>query len=651
MIYIRNLIFQDRIHSRWLVLLIDLMIVFVSLCLSISLKDKLDLKQDNIYYMIFYCSNAILIFLIMRTHTRIIRYSNTKDMLRIFVAVLVSNAAFMFLCNVLFAPYLRFSLSGLGDILLINFFISSSLLMGMRIVIKDLFVYLEEPVQTEKKENVLIYGSGMSSILIKNAIEGQKGLMIQVQGFIDVSSDKIYKCVEQKQVYPIRALEGLKQKFDIKTMLVTSEDLNVDGKRKAVDKCIELGIKVITVPPSDQWLNGKPNLNQFKDLKIEDLLERAPIELCKDHILSELSGKRILVTGAAGSIGSEIVRQVMSYNPECVILCDQAETPLHDIQMEIEDGKNTCKTKMFIADIQNTGRIRSLFNLYKPQIVFHAAAYKHVPMMENNPTEAVLTNVWGTKNVADISLEFGVEKFIMISTDKAVRPTNVMGASKRIAEMYIQSLGTEINNNQDFYPVNGNGIAGQTKFITTRFGNVLGSNGSVIPRFKAQIEKGGPITVTHPDITRYFMTIPEAVQLVLEAAIMGKGSEIFLFDMGQPVKIADLAANMIKLAGFTPGEDMKIVYTGLRPGEKLYEELLNEEDHIIPTYNKDIKISKTIPNSYTEINTVIKELLELGLLNNTDQMVLKMKAILPDFISNNSQYEKLDLRLANTETL
>ncbi|MGF7041380.1 FlaA1/EpsC-like NDP-sugar epimerase [Mucilaginibacter lappiensis] len=650
MIYIRNLIFHDKFHSRWLVLLIDLMIVFISLCLSISLKDKLDLKLNNIYYMIFYCSNAILIFLVMRIHTRIIRYSNTKDMLRIFMAVLASNAAFMLLCNVLFAPYLKFSLIGLGDILLINFFISSSLLMGMRIVIKDLFVYLEGPGLTEKKENILVYGSGTSSILIKNAVESQKGLMIQVQGFIDVGSDKINKCLEQKQVYPIRSIERLKQKFSIKTMLITSEELNVDNKRNAVEKCMELGIKVITVPPSDQWLNGKPNLNQFKDLKIEDLLQRAPIELCKDHIFSELSGKRVLVTGAAGSIGSEIVRQVMCYDPEYIILCDQAETPLHDIQMEIEDGKSSCKTKIFIADIQNTNRIKSLFNLYKPQIVFHAAAYKHVPMMENNPTEAVLTNVWGTKNVADISMEFGVEKFVMISTDKAVRPTNIMGASKRIAEMYIQSLSTEISNDQGFYPINGDIATGKTKFITTRFGNVLGSNGSVIPRFKAQIQRGGPVTVTHPDITRYFMTIPEAVQLVLEAAVMGKGSEIFLFDMGEPVKIADLAANMIKLAGFIPDEDIKIVFTGLRPGEKLYEELLNVEEHIIPTYNKSIKISKTIPNSYAEVNSVIKELLELSLLNNVDLMVLKMKAILPDYISNNSQYEKLDLRLVNTET-
>jgi len=651
MIYFRNLFFQDKIYSRWLILLIDLLIVLLSLCLSFSLKDKLDLRQNNLFYMVFYCGNAIFVFLLMRIHTRIIRYSNTKDMLRVFLAVMISNTAFLLLCNMLFAPYFKFSLSGLSDILLINFFISSSLLMGMRMAIKDLFGYIEGPGYAIKKENILIYGSGASSILIKNAIEAQKGHLVQVQGFIDIHQDKIYKCLEQKQVYPIKAISGLKRKFSIATMFITAEELNVDGKRKAVETCIELGIKVITVPPSDQWFNGKPNLNQFKDLKIEDLLERAPIELCKDHIFSDLNGKRILVTGAAGSIGSEIVRQVMCYNPEYIVLCDQAETPLHDIQLEFEDGIYGNKTKIFIADIQNTNRIKTLFDMYKPQIVFHAAAYKHVPMMENNPTEAVLTNIWGTKNIADVSVEFEVEKFVMISTDKAVRPTNIMGASKRIAEMYIQSLNNVLVNNQLFYPANEKNTPCQTKFITTRFGNVLGSNGSVIPRFKAQIERGGPVTVTHPEITRYFMTIPEAVQLVLEAAVMSKGSEIFLFDMGEPVKIADLAANMIKLAGLIPGKDIKIVFTGLRPGEKLYEELLNVEEQIIPTYNKNIKISKTIPNSYAEVNNLIKELLELNLLNNVDDMVLKMKTILPDFISNNSQYEKLDIVHVSAEVL
>jgi FlaA1/EpsC-like NDP-sugar epimerase len=650
-LYLKNLMFQEKFHSRWLVLLIDLSIVLLSLCLSFFLKNKQNLTQDNLYYIIFYCGNAIFIFLLMGIHTRIIRHSNTHDMLRIIIAVLMSNVVFLLACKILFVSYLKFSFNELDDIVLINFFISTSLLMALRIVVKDIFKYLDEPMMALQKENILIYGSGKSSILIKKAIEAQKSLLAHVKGFVDSGADKQYKCIEQKQVYPIMALEGLKQKFAIKKMLITAEELMIDGKKDAIEKCIKLGIKVITVPPSDQWLNGQPNLNQFKDLKIEDLLEREPIELCKDHILDDIKGKRILVTGAAGSIGSEIVRQVLSYDPEYIVLCDQAETPLHDMQLEIEDGAHTSRTRIFISDIQNTYRIKTLFELYNPQIVFHAAAYKHVPMMENNPTEAVLTNIWGTKNLADIALDYGVEKFVMISTDKAVKPTNIMGASKRIAEMYIQSLNNAIVNNQPFYIDNFQNTIFKTKFITTRFGNVLGSNGSVIPRFKAQIQHGGPVTVTHPDITRYFMTIPESVQLVLEAAVMGKGGEIFLFDMGEPVKIADLAANMIKLAGYIPGEDIKIVFTGLRPGEKLHEELLNQEEEIIPTYNKNIKISKTIPNCFADVNSLVKELLELNLQNNVDLMVLKMKSILPDFISNNSQYEKLDVRLLDTEVL
>lgn len=646
----KNLLFQEKFHSRWLILLIDLVIVLLALCLSFFLKNKQTLTLSNIYYIAFYCGGAAVIFLLMGIHAHIVRYSNTRDMLRIIIAVLLSNTLFMLACKILFAWHFIFSFSDLEDIVLINFFISASLLMAMRVAVKDLFKYVDEPVSVNQ-ENILIYGADSSAILIKKAIEAQKGLMAYVKGFVDSGPDKLYKCIEQKQVYPIKAVESLKRKFAIKKMLVTNEELMADGKRKAIEKCIELGIKVVTVPPSDQWLNGKPALSQFKDLKIEDLLGRDPIVLHKDHILDDIKGKRILVTGAAGSIGSEIVRQVLTYEPAYIVLCDQAETPLHDIQMEIEDGAYVNKTRIFISDIQNTQRIKALFDTYKPQIVFHAAAYKHVPLMENNPAEAVLTNVWGTKNLADISVNYGVEKFIMISTDKAVRPTNIMGASKRIAEMYIQSLNSALVNNHSFLNEFPSGTTCQTKFITTRFGNVLGSNGSVIPRFKAQIQRGGPVTVTHPEITRYFMTIPESVHLVLEAAVMGNGGEIFLFDMGEPVKITDLAANMIRLAGYIPGEDIKIAFTGLRPGEKLYEELLNKEEEIISTYNKDIKISKTIPNCYASVNNIIKELLELNLDNNIDMVVLKMKAIVPDFISNNSQYEKLDERALHAEVL
>jgi FlaA1/EpsC-like NDP-sugar epimerase len=642
MTYLKNLLFQDKFHSKWLILIIDLLIVISSLFISFFIKNGLRYNEANNYYILLYSCIAAISFFLMRIHTRIIRYSNTKDMQRVITAVLVTNLAFITILYSIINPFLQLSLYNLQDIFLVNIFISSIVLIGFRILIKDLFHFITYSTATIIKENVLIYGSNTSSILIKKTVEAQEGTKMQVQGFIDTAADKLYKCIEQKIVYPDIAIDRLYKKFAIKTLFITSEHLKASGNKRTIEKCISLGIRVITVPPTNQWINGQPSINQFKDLKIEDLLERDPIKLCKDHILKDLTGKRVLVTGAAGSIGAEIVRQVLGFNPELVVLCDQAETPLHNIQLEIEDSDNKNKVHLFIGDIQNSNRIKMLFNQYRPQIVFHAAAYKHVPMMESNPTEAVLTNILGTKSMADISVEYKVEKFIMISTDKAVRPTNIMGASKRIAEMYIQSLNNTVIEDNN---------TSQTKFITTRFGNVLGSNGSVIPRFKMQIERGGPVTVTHPDISRYFMTIPESVQLVLEAAVMGSGGEIFLFDMGKPVKIKDLAVNMIKLAGFKPGEDIKIVYTGLRPGEKLYEELLNKEEEIIPTYNDKIKISKTISHNYNNVNQNVNMLLTFNLINNVDEMVSLMKKMIPDFVSNNSWFEKLDAKFLKTEVV
>ena len=391
----------------------------------------------------------------------------------------------------------------------------------------------------------------------------------------------------------------------------------------------------------------------MQDLKIEDLLPRKPIAINNQLVSAEILGKRVLITGAAGSIGSEIVRQVMSYHPEMVILCDQAESPLHEIQLELEEKYPSAKIKTFIASIRNLRRMLIPFREYRPNIVFHAAAYKHVPMMEKHPEEAILTNVMGTRNMADLSVCFGVEKFVMISTDKAVNPTNIMGASKRIAETYVQSLNHASNNppaaeflsrliqddDDDSITIT---ASVKTKFITTRFGNVLGSNGSVIPRFRAQIQHGGPITVTHPDITRYFMTIPEAVQLVLEAAAVGHGGEIFVFDMGEPVKIADLAVNMIKLSGLVPDKDINIVYTGLRPGEKLYEELLNEMETTLPTHHEKIKIAKVVSRSYKEVLNDIENLTDLCKQGDHFKLVGKMKQIVPEFISNNSEFSKLD---------
>jgi FlaA1/EpsC-like NDP-sugar epimerase len=381
-------------------------------------------------------------------------------------------------------------------------------------------------------------------------------------------------------------------------------------------------------------MNGDLNPNQIQKIKIEDLLEREPIKINDDHILSQTKGKRILVTGAAGSIGSEIASQLGKYEPQMIILCDQAESPLHNLQLDLQDEFPNQVYHTYIADVRSTKRMQLLFDTFKPHYVYHAAAYKHVPMMENHPLEAVQTNVMGTKNLADLAVEFQVEKFVFVSTDKAVNPTNIMGATKRIAEIYVQSLNNHLENSL--------GATVHTKFITTRFGNVLGSNGSVIPRFRDQIQKGGPVTVTHPEITRYFMTIPEACRLVLEAGTMGQGGEIFVFDMGKSVKIVELAKKMIRLSGFKPNEDIEIKFTGLRPGEKLYEELLNDLENTLPTHHEKIMIAKVRENNYDIVSMKIGELQQRLATQNKNEVVYQMKIIVPEFKSKNSIYEQLD---------
>jgi FlaA1/EpsC-like NDP-sugar epimerase len=393
--------------------------------------------------------------------------------------------------------------------------------------------------------------------------------------------------------------------------------------------CLEYNVTPLIVPPVENWINNKLHIQDIKHIKIEDLLHRDPIRLHLEKIKSELAGKVILVTGAAGSIGSEMVRQIINFEPHKLVVLDQAESPLVDLELEILENHPYANLYPVVADICDSVNLDRIFQEHRPQVVFHAAAYKHVPMMERHPEQAVKVNVLGTKNVADMSVAYKAEKFVMISTDKAVNPTNVMGASKRIAEIYIQALNDAISNSV-------------TRFVTTRFGNVLGSNGSVVPRFKKQIEEGGPITVTHPDITRYFMTIPEACQLVLEAGTMGKGGEVFLFDMGEPVKIIDLAKKMIKLYGLKPYKDIKIEFTGLRPGEKLYEELLNNKENTLPTHHPKIMIAKVSTSSYDHVSSQFGQLVRALDQNDDFLLVEKMKQMVPEFISNCSKYEALD---------
>lgn len=632
----KYLIFS-KVVPRWLIMLVDLSIVAWSFSTSYFIVERFQfvniLRGYFFIYTGLYSALAFIVMYAMRIHIGLIRYSNTRDMLRIFGSTFIVSLFYLVIMNVWLVRIIHVDLVTLNLVLLINFSVSSTLLILLRTAVKSVFFYLANSTAT-KKTTVLIYGSDDNAVLVKQALEASVDTNFSVVGFVDDGSKKIDKDIQQVRVYHIDKLGKLKEKHDVDKLIIMNHNLDEQAKKAALENCLTLGIQVLTVPPSDQWIYGKLNLQQIKDLKIEDLLQRKPIKIDNTRISEDLHGKRVLITGAAGSIGSEIVTQVLSYKPAMVILCDQAESPLHEMKLEVEEKFPSVPTTIFIADVRNQQRMHKLFADYRPEVVFHAAAYKHVPMMEENPSEAVLTNVLGTKHVADLSVAFGTEKFVMVSTDKAVNPSNVMGTTKRIAEIYIQALKDN--------PVNNRPGVRPTRFVTTRFGNVLGSNGSVIPRFRAQIQKGGPITVTHPEITRYFMTIPEAVQLVLEAGTMGAGGEIFIFDMGQPVKITDLALKMIKLAGLQPEKDIKIVYTGLRPGEKLYEELLNSGEHTMPTHHPKIKIAQVITYPYEAVAANIEELLELNKGQDDEAIVNKMKEIVPEFISKNSQFEYLD---------
>jgi FlaA1/EpsC-like NDP-sugar epimerase len=489
------------------------------------------------------------------------------------------------------------------------------------------------------KRRVIIYGVGETGVATKRTLDADPNVNMSVVAFVDDDLRKRGKVVDSVKIYHTDDLARIIEEENIDDLILTTQNLSPERKNKAVDLCLDHNVKVLNVPPLKTWVNGSFKVNQIKNIKIEDLLERAPIFIEEDIIESQIKGKRVLVTGAAGSIGSEIVRQLIKFNPQLIILNDIAESPLHEMQLELQDNSLTNNFIAYIGDVKNVSRMENMFATFKPHFVYHAAAYKHVPMMEKNPCEAICTNVGGTKVIADLSVKYRVEKFVMVSTDKAVNPTNVMGASKRIAEIYVQSYFNYLEK-RNLNSVNGSVI--KTKFITTRFGNVLGSNGSVIPRFKAQIQKGGPITVTHPDITRFFMTIPEACRLVLEAGSMGKGGEIFIFDMGQSVKIVELAKKMIKLSGLIPNQDIQIEFTGLRPGEKLYEELLNDTENTLPTHHDKIMIAKVRTYDFESIQTKVEELILLACDYHDNDVVKAMKNMVPEFISKNSIYEELD---------
>lgn len=623
---------SDRYIPAWVVALIDAVIVVLSVFISGLL---LDVKEQwfhfpfDAYSLRFICLMSILLISALRVfnvHRSVIRYSSFSDMMRILLAVL-SSTVVLFVIDAVY----KFNV-GMDyipkELIMIDACISYVLLFMFRMFVRWLFEKAYKAgINTELNTQVVIFGAGRTGTATANTL-ASASRKYYIKGFIDDDPNLCGKTIMGQKIYPREKQEFLIKYKDIDQLIIATNRISTERKNEIFELCHANKVKVLTVPPISTWTDGKLSENQIKEIRIEDLLGRKEIKINSNLINSELSGKRILISGAAGSIGSEIVRQLTNFPVELILL-DAAETPLYNIENELEDKYPNVHKDIIIASVTDKNVLKEVFAKYKPQIVFHAAAYKHVPMMERSPYEAAYNNIIGTKNIADTALETGVEKFIMISTDKAVNPTNVMGASKRYAEMYIQQLN----------------FRGVTKFITTRFGNVLGSNGSVIPRFKTQILRGGPVTVTHPEITRYFMTIPEASRLVLEAATMGKGGEIFLFDMGEAVKIRSLAERMIKLSGLEPDKDIEIKYTGLRPGEKLMEELLTKKENTLPTYHEKIFIAKQEDVNPQEVEKSISELAELlsSDQENRDMAIVEnIKHLVATFKSNNSIYEVLD---------
>lgn len=601
---------------------------------------QVDLSVLSRNILLFTGINCIVFFNV-KTYAGIVRYTSAQDSFRILFSIAASNTFFI-VANLFLLTFHQTQLIS-NITVIVTGLTSFVLLITYRVLVKYFFMYIKN--MSLDKRKVVIYGVGETGVATKRTLDSDPNVNMKVVAFVDDDLRKKGKVVDNVKIYHTDELEKIIELEEVNDIILTSQNISPERKNRVVDLCLDHDVKVLNVPPLKTWVNGSFKVNQIKNIKIEDLLERSPIVIEEDLIAAQIKGKRVLVTGAAGSIGSEIVRQLIKFKPQLIILNDIAETALHELQLELQDNNIFDNFIAYIGDVRNKSRMERLFETFKPHYVYHAAAYKHVPMMENNPCEAICTNVGGTKVIADLAVKYKALKFVMVSTDKAVNPTNVMGASKRIAEMYVQSFFNALHQEQNTFK---NGLShlnhqqNKTKFITTRFGNVLGSNGSVIPRFKAQIQKGGPITVTHPDITRYFMTIPEACRLVLEAGSMGNGGEIYIFDMGQSVKIVELAKKMIKLSGLIPNQDIKIEYTGLRPGEKLFEELLNDMENTIPTHHKKIMIAKVVTHDFDQVNNSIQRLMALAYQYQDRDVVKMMKELVPEFKSKNSIYEELD---------
>ncbi len=621
---------------RWIVLSIDFAVLVASCLFSFLLfrGTGLDFVITPYWkvFILFFLIMNVFSFWLFRTYSGIIRHSSYIDAVKLLFSQ-ISVLVFFLLFNLLYE--LNFQEKAfLNTALFINTVFTFCGLFLYRVIVKRTFELYFSDNSKNKLVRTIIYGTDANAISVANALSFDSPARFKVIGFVDHNNQNVSKrMLDLPILAQKKKLPALMRSIGAEGLIIADKSLTKEEQIHIVDQCLEFNYKVFTVPPITNWENQKEISQKIKNIQIEDLLERKPIVLDDKSISRQLKDKTVLITGAAGSIGSEIVRQVLTFNPKVVLMLDQAETPLHQLTLEIQQLETTTVIHSVIADVRSKKAMEAVFSTYQPQVVYHAAAYKHVPLMEENPAQAIVTNVKGTKNVADLSCKYGASKFVMVSTDKAVNPSNVMGASKRIAEKYVQSL-------QWKHKKNGTGV--ETKFITTRFGNVLGSNGSVVPLFTKQIAAGGPVTITHKDIIRYFMTIPEACQLVLEAGAMGNGGEIYIFDMGKPVKIYDLARKMIKLAGFTPDVDIKIDVVGLRPGEKLYEELLNDSAKTIPTHHEKIMIAQEMEEEFEDLHQDIIELITGSDVFDNDAIVSQMKKIVPEFKSMNSTFADLD---------
>lgn len=629
---------SNRVLSRMSILIIDILIILFSTLTMYFLRFGFEglttqVKADGITTTLVLVFFNVISFLIFKTFSGVLRFSAFSDLVRIIYALTLGYFISFICLMVIKKVDPTFTVS--NTIHFATYVLNVLLMIFSRIVVKE--VYESITGKPQKATNIFIYGTKQAGISLAKAIRGNREFKYKVLGFITDEDNMVGKNLLGLTIYAnnenlFRVLEAK----DVKTVIVSPHKMDQIRNSPLLENFVDHNISLLTTSPVNEWNGTLTGKEQLKDIQIEDLLPRNPININLMEIAAHIEGKRVMVTGAAGSIGSEIVRQVASFNPFNIILIDQAETPLHDMRLELQKKWIDINTNIIVADVGNATRMERIFAKTRPQYIFHAAAYKHVPMMEDNVSESIQTNVLGTKILADLAVKYGAQKFVMISTDKAVNPSNVMGCSKRISEIYVQSLSRHLEKN------------GQktTQFITTRFGNVLGSNGSVIPLFREQIKNGGPLTVTHPEIIRYFMTIPEACQLVLEAGSMGKGGEIYLFDMGKPVKILDLAKRMIRLSG---SQNIKIEFTGLRHGEKLYEELLNASENTIKTHHEKIMIARVREYEYEKIKDQIEGLIEISYQYDDMRTVKKMKEIVPEFQSINSPYEAVDRLLEKLE--